>query len=58
MNASLLLGDCLGMFMVLAALCRSPLESPGPGVGADYLPAQCAGPLVAVMIGAQSELAQ
>ncbi len=44
--------------MVPVALCRSLLEAPGPGVGADYLPAQCAGPLVAVMIGAQSELAQ
>jgi hypothetical protein len=44
--------------IVSTALGRSPLEAPGPGVGADYLPAQCAGPLVAVMIGAQSELAQ
>ncbi len=45
-------------FIAPAALCRSPLEAPGQGVGADDLPARCAGPLVGVTIGAQSELAQ
>ncbi len=60
MNTSLafVLEIVLWAVVVPAALCRTPLGAPGRGVGADYLPAQRAGPLVGVTIGAQSELAQ